>query len=154
MTEGNLFKIALSKSMALCSKREYCSDDILVKLNSWGLGDNDSRKIIQVLIKENFLNEIRYATAFVRDKFNFNKWGKVKIAAHLRAKHISSDIIDRALNSIDNEIYRKAVEEVILSYRRHIKAKNQYELKGKILRYGLSKGYESTLLYDILNKIS
>jgi regulatory protein len=151
MNENSFYGTILSKSMALCSKREYCTDDIRSKLRSWGAGETDSEKIISTLVRENFLNEIRYASAFVRDKFNYNKWGKVKMAAHLRVKKISPLIIASALDSIDNELYIRTVREIITSHRRHVKAKNQYDLKGKLLRYGLSKGFESNLLYDILN---
>ena len=151
MSENNLYKTALSKAMALCSKREYCIDDIRGRLNSWGIGENESQKIISTLTGENFLNETRYVSAFVRDKFNYNKWGKVKIAAHLRAKQISPGIITSALDLIENELYLKTMKEIITSHRRHVKAKNQYDLKGKLLRFGLSKGFESNLLYDILN---
>ena len=151
MNENSLYKTALSKAMALCSKREYCMDDIRNKLRSWGAGETDSEKIISTLVRENFLNETRYASAFVKDKFNYNKWGKVKIAAHLKAKQISPGIITSALNLIDNELYMRTMKEIITSHRRHVKAKNQYDLKGKLLRFGLSKGFESNLLYDILN---
>ena len=151
MNENSFYGAILSKAMALCSKREYCSDDIRSKLRSWGAGEADSEKIISTLISENFLNETRYASAFVRDKFNYNKWGKVKIASHLKAKQISPGIITSALNLIDNELYMRTMKEIIKSHRRHVKAKNQYDLKGKLLRYGLSKGYESNLLYDTLN---
>jgi len=151
MNENSFYGAILSKAMALCSKREYCSDDIRSKLRSWGAGEADSEKIISTLISENFLNETRYASAFVRDKFNYNKWGKVKIAAHLRAKQISPGIITSALNLIDNELYMRTMKEIITSHRRHVKAKNQFDLKGKLLRFGLSKGFESNLLYDILN---
>ncbi len=151
MNENSFYGAILSKAMALCSKREYCSDDIRSKLRSWGAGEADSEKIISTLISENFLNETRYASAFVRDKFNYNKWGKVKIAAHLRAKQISPGIITSALNLIDNELYMRTMKEIITSHRRHVKAKNKFDLKGKLLRFGLSKGFESNLLYDILN---
>jgi regulatory protein len=151
MSENILFNTALNKSMALCSHREYCCDDIRNKLQSWGVGSNDTVKIIDILIKENFLNESRYAIAFVKDKFNYNKWGKVKIATNLRLKNIPSGIISTALDSIDNELYRKVVNELITRHRRSVKAKNQYDLKAKLLRYGLSKGFESHVLYDILN---
>ena len=151
MNEITFYGTILSKAMALCSKREYCTDDISSKLRSWGAGETDSGKIINTLISENFLNETRYASAFVRDKFNYNKWGKVKIAAHLRAKQISPGIITSALNLIDNELYMRTMKEIISSHRRHVKAKNQFDLKGKLLRFGLSKGFESNLLYDILN---
>ncbi|MFA5818727.1 MAG: regulatory protein RecX [Bacteroidales bacterium] len=151
MSENALFKTTLSKAMVQCSRREFCCSEIRAKLYSWGLGDIDSEKIISVLIKENFINEDRFAQAFVKDKFNYNKWGKVKIAAHLRGKNIPGDIIRTALDVIDNELYKKTLSDLISGHRRFVKAKNQYDLKAKLLRYGLSKGFESSLLYDILN---
>lgn len=152
MAEKELFKTSLSKAMALCSRREFCCSDIREKLQSWGLGSIDTEKIITSLIKEKFINEERYASAFVKDKFNYNKWGKIKIAAHLRAKAIPGDVIKSALDSIDNVLYKKTIKEILFSHRRSVKAKNQYDLKGKLLRYGLSKGFESNLLYDLLNE--
>lgn len=153
MGENLLYKTALNKAMAQCSNREYCCDDIRNKLTSWGVGNPDSEKIIEVLIKENFINESRFATAFVKDKFNYNKWGKIKIVSHLKMKKIPSDIIRDALDSIDHDLYIKSLNDLISVHKRTVKAKNQYELKAKLLRYGLSKGFESTLLYDILNDL-
>ncbi|MCJ7446859.1 MAG: RecX family transcriptional regulator [Bacteroidales bacterium] len=152
MTENELIKASLSKTMALCSRREYCADDIRTRLKSWGISDNGSEKIINILYKENFINDIRYSKAFVKDKFIYNKWGKVKIAAHLKIKKIPPDIIKTALDSIDNEDYIKILKEILSDHRRFIKARSQYDLKGKLLRYGLSKGFESDLLYGLLNE--
>lgn len=151
MSESELYKTALSKAMALCSKREYCTDDIRTKLQSWGIGESDTGRIIMNLIKENFINEGRYAEAFVKDRFRYNKWGKVKIRSGLKMKKIPGEIIKSALDSIDDNTYRKTIEDLISVHRRSVKAKNQYDLKGKLLRYGLSKGFESDLLYDILS---
>jgi regulatory protein len=153
MSEKALFKIALEKAMAQCSRREYCSDDIRNKLSLWGVDNDDIGKILRILISDNFINESRYATAFVRDKFKYNKWGKVKISAHLRGKKVPQDIISSALDSIDNDLYIKLLRELIEAHRKSVKAKNQYDLKAKLLRYGLSKGFESNLLYDILNDL-
>ena len=153
MSEKALFKIALEKAMAQCSRREYCSDDIRNKLSLWGVDNDDIGKILRILISDNFINEPRYATAFVRDKFKYNKWGKVKISAHLRGKKVPQDIISSALDSIDNNLYIKLLRELIEDHRKSVKAKNQYDLKAKLLRYGLSKGFESNLLYDILNDL-
>lgn len=153
MNEKSLYKTALSKTMALCSRREYCKDDISTKLQSWGVSEIDSEKIIRELIKENFINEFRYAESFVKDKFRYNKWGKIKISAHLKTKRLPTEIVRNALNSIDNELYIKTIRELILTHRRSVKSKNQYDLKGKLLRHGLSKGFESEILYEILNDI-
>lgn len=154
MIESTLYRTALLKAMALCSGREYCTGDIRSKLQAWGAGETDTEKILNILVRENFINEKRYSEAFVKDKFNYNKWGKVKIAAHLKAKKLPSEIIRNALDTIDNELYIKTIRDIIYSHRRSVKAKNQYDLKGKLLRYGLSKGFESEILYDILNEIN
>ena len=153
MAENALYKTALTKAMTLCSHREYCTEDIRIKLRSWGVTEEDTEKIIVALIKENFINEARYSEAFVKDKFRYNKWGRVKIAAHLKAKSIPGEMIRSALDTIDDEFYRNTLKELIASHRKSVKAKNQYDLKGKLLRYGLSKGFESSLLYDILNDL-
>ena len=153
MPENSLYKAALNKAMAQCSRREFCRSDIRTKLEEWGVSSDDSEKIISELVKENFINDQRFSSAFVRDKFNYNKWGKVKISAHLKAKKISGDILKSALDSIDNETYIKTINELISSRRKSVKSKNRYDLKAKLLRYGLSKGFESYLLYDILNDI-
>jgi regulatory protein len=148
-----LFKITLNKAMAQCSRQELCCEDIRNKLLSWGIENNDAVKIIETLQKENFINESRYASAFVRDKFKYNKWGKVKISAHLKSKKIAPDIVSAAIDSIDHDQYVNLLRGLIENHKKTVRAKNQYDLKAKLLRYGLSKGFESSLLYDILKDV-
>ncbi len=152
MAENAIYKSALTKAMAYCSHREVCIYDIQNKLSSWGATGNDSDKIIDTLLTEKFIDENRYAKAFVRDKFNYNKWGKVKISIHLKRKNIESHIIKTALDSIDNEVYIKSIKNIIEGHKKFVKAKNAYDLKAKLLRYGLSKGFESNILYDLLDE--
>jgi regulatory protein len=153
MAENELYRIALNKAMSQCSVRELCQDDIRSKLMLWGIEKNDNEKIIEILVRENFINESRYATAFARDKFKYNKWGKLKISAHLKIKKIKGDIIREALDSIDDEQYTNMIKLLLDSHRKTVKAKNQYELKAKLMRYGLSKGFESGLLYEMLGDL-
>jgi regulatory protein len=152
-SEKALFRIGLDKAMAQCSRREFCVDDIRNKLSLWGLGREDADKVIKTLIAEKFIDESRYSAAFVRDKFKYNKWGRVKIAAHLRSKKIPEETINEALRSIDNDHYINFLKGLLEGHRRTVKAKNKYDLKSKLLHYGLSKGFESNLLYDILNDL-
>jgi regulatory protein len=152
MAENLLYKTALSKSMSLCSGREYCCDDIRNKLYQWGVNESESDKIIKSLIKENFINELRFASAFVKDKFRYNKWGRIKIGMHLKAKKIPSDIIKSALDEIDNEVYINTLKGIIAAHSKTVKSKNQYDLKAKILRHALSKGFESSLVYELLGE--
>lgn len=153
MNENDLFKTALNKAMALCAGREYCSDDIRNKLGSWGIRGDDGVKILEILVKEKFVDDTRYAEAFVKDKYRQNKWGRIKIASMLRMKNIPGDIIDLALRAIDEDEYRLTVRETVMSHSKTIKAKNKYDLKGKLMRFGLSKGFESNLLYDLMDEI-
>ncbi len=152
-SEKALFKIGLNKAMAQCSRREFCVDDIRNKLSLWGLEKDDSDKVITTLIAEKFIDETRYSAAFVRDKFKYNKWGRVKISSHLKSKKIPEKTINEALKSIDNDQYINLLKGLLEGHRRTIKAKNKYDLKSKLLHYGLSKGFESSLLYDILNDL-
>ena len=153
MAEELLFKTALTKAMQICSRRELCISDVETKLESWGITKLDARKISDILLKENFINEERYAKAFVNDKFSYNKWGKIKITSHLKAKRISSTTINSALDSIDNDQYASALEAILKLHKKSLKAKNDYELKAKLLRFGLSRGFESHLLYELIGDI-
>jgi len=153
MTENLLYKTALAKAMQLCSQQELCISDIKKKMEIWGVGSGDAEKIIESLTKENFISENRYAEAFARDKFKYNKWGKVKITAHLRVKNINEETIRTALATIDSVEYVTFIRDLLANHRRFVKAKNRYDLKAKLLRYGLSKGFESNILYDLLNDL-
>jgi len=153
MAANELFKSALNKAMALCAGREFSAVEILSRLRLWGLNENDGAAIIEILKKDNFINEERYAIAFARDKFKYNKWGKIKITAQLRAKGITGETIKKALDTIDNETYKLTLSNLLTVHGRSVRAKNDYDLKAKLLRYGLSKGFESNLLYELLNEM-
>ncbi|HKK82055.1 MAG TPA: regulatory protein RecX, partial [Prolixibacteraceae bacterium] len=94
-------KKALSKCMALCSKSEKCISDIRKKLSNWQLPEEETQQVIDNLIDEKFIDEQRFAESFMRDKFRFNHWGKIKIIYHLKAKGISSGDIAHGINEID-----------------------------------------------------
>jgi regulatory protein len=150
--ESNLYNIAKKKAMALCAGREICPADIKQKLLLWGVENKDIQKLIDYLTKEKFIDEKRFAFAFVKDKFTYNRWGKIKITSALRKKNIPDMMINEALDSIDDDIYLGVLKNIIATHRRTIKSKNRYDLKGKLLRFGMSKGFESHLLYDLLNE--
>lgn len=151
MAENILFKTALNKAMAMCAAREMCLSDIRSKLHSWGVKDDDAEKILAALVRGKFIDEERYAVAFVKDKFRYNKWGKIKTGQALRMKRINDEVIRKALDSIDNVEYLDLLKRIVEKQRKTVKAKNQYDLKGKLLRHCLSKGFESHLVYDLLN---
>jgi regulatory protein len=151
MAADELYKTLLNRSMALCAGREMCLSDMTLKLKSWGADEKVSARILKQLTSEKFIDEERFALAFTKDKFRNNKWGKVKIAHGLKLKKIPGELIRLSLDAIDEETYLELIRNVMEAHRKKIKARNQYDLKGKMLRFGLSKGFESHLLYELLN---
>jgi regulatory protein len=152
MSENLLFNTALNRAMALCAGREICSYDINRKLISRGLKDDEASKILNILIQDKFIDDERYALAFVKDKFRNNKWGRIKIGSALKMKRIPEEMIRNAMESINNEEYIDLLKSILVKQKKTIKSKNQFDLKGKLLRHCLSKGFESHLVYDLLNE--
>jgi regulatory protein len=152
MTETRLFTDSLKKAMAICAGREMCLHDIRQKLTNLKLSEDETDKILNLLTEGKFIDEERYAVAYSKDKFRYNKWGKLKMGAGLRMKRIPDEIIARALMSIDDTEYLDLLKGIIIKQQKSVRAKNQYDLKGKILRHCLSKGFESHLVYDLLNE--
>ena len=151
MAENTLFNSALNKAIALCAEREWCYSDMRQKFTSWGIKGNDIEKILNHLTHSKFIDEERYAVAFTKDRFRHNKWGRIKIGLALKMKRIPEELIRNALDTIDDTEYLNLLKSIMEKQRNSIKAKNQYDLKGKLLRHCLSKGFESHLVYDLLN---
>ena len=144
---------ALSKAMALCSKSEKCISDIRNKLINWGLtSDEENESVIHELIENNFIDEKRYARSFTLDKYRFNKWGRIKIRAMLKARGLNEQDIVYGLGVIDNDSYLQMIEEEILSKKSSLKARNTFEMKGKLLRFASSRGYENEFVYDFIDR--
>ena len=140
------YEEALHKAAMLCSSGEKCEYDIREKLLSWKISESDTTKIINYLIQEKYLDEKRFAEFFVKDKFRFNKWGKIKIAYMLKQKRISSAVIQDALNSIDDDEYCSTLQELLQSKLKGLKYKDEYDKRAKLFRFAQSRGFESHLI--------
>lgn len=146
-------KEALSRIASHCAIAERCKYDIEEKLKKWELSDGDIKQIINLLEKENYINEERFCRAYVNDKFRFSKWGKLKIRQGLQLKRVSTTAIYEALDTIDTKEYIDTLDAIISAKRKSIKAKNQYEFNNKLIRFALSRGFEMVDIYQILNNI-
>lgn len=135
-------KEALSKCMAICSKAEKCISDIQKKLDTWDIPEEWSHRIIQVLIDEKFIDEGRYARLYVRDKFRFNKWGKIKISYMLKGKGLNPAVIKLALEEIDSHAYMETLNALIQSKSKRLKYKDEYDRKSKLIRFAQGRGFE------------
>lgn len=140
-------KEAIVKAAALCSAGEKCASDIEKKLKTWEVDPDDFGKVIAYLKKEKYLDHQRYAQFFVRDKFRFNKWGRIKIRYELMRRGVENDVIEDALNSIDNELYIDTIDTLLKGRLRQIKNDDIYSKKSALLRFAASRGFESEICY-------
>jgi regulatory protein len=146
-------KAALSKVQFICSKQEKCCSDIRKKLQDWNISLDDQDEIIQSLIEDKFIDESRFTNFYVRDKYKFNKWGRIKISYHLKHKQIPEYIINEALNQINSEEYRENLHDILQSKLRSLKDDDVYQLKTKLYRFAQSRGFESQLSLNLINDL-
>lgn len=139
------------KASYYCSLSEHCIQKVREKLIQWETPKEFIQPIIDRLVEEDYINEERFARAFVKDKFRFNHWGRIKITTHLRALSISSDIITKAMQEIGDEQYAKMLDEIVEKKRKTIKNGTDYEIRAKLLRHALSRGFEYDLVASKLN---
>jgi len=147
------FQIALQKAQSLCAMTEKCDADIRKKLFDWKLPDKDHDKIIESLKNDNFIDEKRYAILFAKDKFRYNKWGKIKIDFALKQKKISSENIKLALEEIPEKEYEELLKNELVKKIKVLKETNEYTIKSKLMRFASSRGFESGKVFDMVSSI-
>ena len=98
------------------------------------------------MIEERYIDEERYARAFVKDKILYSKWGRRKIAQALWMKHIDEHIQQQVLDDVDDEEYLRVLRPLIRSKQRSTRAESTYELNTKLIRFGMSRGFSVDLI--------
>ena len=126
---------------ALCAQAEHCQQEMRDKMRRWGLDETVQNRIIARLVKERYVDDERYARAFVKDKIRYNKWGRRKVQQALWMKRIDADIQQRVLDEIDEKEYLDVLRPLLKQKRKSIKAESDYELNQKLLRFALSRGF-------------
>ena len=131
----------LYKLAAYCSSAERCVQDVEKKLQKADLSQEDNQQILHRLQQEKFVDDRRYAFAFVNDKIRFNQWGRIKIAYELKKKAISSAYIDEALASIDEDEYINQLTSILKGKQKGLNAKDKRERYGKLFRFAAGRGF-------------
>lgn len=143
----DLQKVA-DRMKALCSRREYCLSDIRKKVMTLLDGDESgTQAVLDQLVEQKYVDDLRYASAFARDKSSIAGWGEVKIRYMLAAKGISRDIISEALAEIDEQKACGRLEKLISNKARSLTGDPQIRMK--LLRFGLGRGYS----YDEVSSV-
>ena len=126
---------------ALCANAEHCQYEMLEKMKRWELSDEAQARVMARLIEERYVDDRRYARAFVKDKICYNKWGRRKVQQGLWMKRIDKEIQDEVLNEIDEKEYLNVLKPLLKQKRKSIKANSDYELNQKLVRFAYGRGF-------------
>ena len=135
----------------LCARSEHCQHDMLEKMRRWEMSDEAQAHVMQRLISERYVDDERYARAFVKDKICYNKWGRRKVEQALWQKRIDDDIRQQVLDEIDDEEYLSVLRPLLKQKRKTTKAASDYELNQKLVRFALSRGFTSDIIRQCLD---
>ena len=133
---------------ALCAQAEHCRQEMRDKMRRWEMAPEAQERVIARLVKERYIDDERYARAFVKDKVRYNKWGRRKVQQGLWMKRIDDDIQQRVLDEVDDEEYLAVLKPLLKQKVKSIKAESDYERNQKLVRFAFGRGFT----YDIIRQ--
>ena len=136
---------------ALCANAEHCQYEMLEKMKRWELSEEAQARVMAQLIEERYVDDRRYARAFVKDKIRYNKWGHRKVQQSLWMKRIDKEIQDEVLNEIDEKEYLNVLKPLLKQKRKSIKANSDYELNQKLVRFAYGRGFTFEIIRQCLD---
>lgn len=136
---------------ARCARQECSRRDISTKLVGKGATAAEAREVVDRLVSEGFIDDARYARAFVADKFRFEHWGRVKISYMLHLKGLPDNVVDEALQQIDEAQYAETLKDFLEGKLRTVRAATPYALRQKVARAAISRGFEPDLVFQVLD---
>jgi len=143
---------ALDRASKYCALEDRCQFDVRNKLIYWGLNEQEADEALVWLITEGFVNDERFARAFVRGKFKQNGWGKTKIAQALKAKEISDPCIQLGLSEVNQTEYIELLN-TLASKKWNQLSDDRFKKVQKTVRFLLSRGFESALVWEVTNNL-
>ncbi len=144
---------ALAKLQRYCAYQDRCHKEVAQKLKDMQMIPQASEQIIMTLIEENFLNEERFAMAFVRGKFKIKKWGRRRLISELKQRNISNYLVNKALGQISDMEYKTTFETLAHKKANSLKGGSVLKKKKKLADYLLYRGWESHLVYEKINQL-
>ncbi|MFB0908486.1 MAG: regulatory protein [Spirosomataceae bacterium] len=141
------------KAASYCAYQERTQDEVRQRLKDWNVWGDEAEEIISELIQENFVNEERFAKVFAGSKFRVKKWGRRKIMFELKKRRLSDYCIKAGMNEINDEDYYETLQTLIEKKKHdYRKEENEYKLNQKVAQFAVGKGYESSLIWEILRE--
>lgn len=145
-------RILLRKAADYCAEQERCISEVKLKFKVWKADQETAEKILSFLLEEGYINEERFARAFVRGKFKNLGWGRIKIRFELGKKKIPSALIGKALNEIKEEEYLKCIESLSEKKLKNLGGDNEQN-RLKTMRFLASRGFEPSLIGNLMRNL-
>ncbi|MDF9829351.1 regulatory protein RecX [Parabacteroides sp. PF5-6] len=142
----------LHKAAAYCSAAERCRQEVEKKIVAAGFPPDVTERILERLVREKFIDEVRFCRSFVHDKLRFNKWGRIRIGYELRMKRIPNPLIADALDEIDEELYLHMLQTLLKDKKKTVRGKDNRDTFYKLLRYAAGRGFENELILKCLHQ--
>ena len=140
----------LERAYRYCSMAEHCRSEVKAMLERHKLDSVSVSYILDKLEKEQYIDENRYAKAFVHDKLSFARWGRIKISYSLRQKGLPACVIEDAVSSIDPEEYNAIIKSMADSFRHSVKGSTDYERKMYLMKRICGRGFEPSVVNRLL----
>jgi len=134
-------RAACARAAAICGRVESCASDIRGKLKAWGLAAEETIAVVDYLKENGFIDDERFARAYVKDKFRFNGWGKQKISFMLTAKGIGPEARDDALAGIGDRDCAERLRQLLTVKAQTVRARDRYDLRRRLTRFALGRGF-------------
>jgi len=147
------FETLFTRLTRYCAYQDRCKRDVEMKMQGWQVSKKLAEQLILKLTNEGFVDDLRFASSFVRGKFRINKWGKQRIVYELRARSIDEQLIREALEEIDEASYMDSIRALIHKKNLEIKPGKTLNKRDKIINFVVGKGYEIDLVLRMMNEI-
>ncbi|QXP72296.1 RecX family transcriptional regulator [Polaribacter sp. R2A056_3_33] len=136
-----------------CVYQDRCHKEVEQKMHEYKLIPEAREMILLSLMKDNFLNEERFAKSFARGKFKIKSWGKQRIVRELKFRDISAYNIKTALKEIDEKEYVQTIYRITENRNEVISESDIYKRKQKLIGFLMRKGFESELIYKVVAEV-
>ncbi|HVU55075.1 MAG TPA: regulatory protein RecX [Puia sp.] len=144
---------ALQKARHYCAYQERCHSEVKEKLYGFGLRKQEVEEALSRLIEENYLNEERFAIQFAGGRFRMKQWGRIRIRYELKQKQVGDYCIKRALASIGEEEYDRALSRLAEEKWEDLQKEEPYIRRQKLQTWLTQKGYEMDKIQDALTEL-
>lgn len=150
----NLIAELLPRIAGWCLYRERSTAELRRKLAEMELDEVTAAECFQRLLEGNYVSEARFIEEYVHGKFRLKGWGKQKIREGLRNAGVSSgDISEGLLRHLSQDEYYSQLMRWIEKREAELNWRNDLKARQKLVRFLLSKGYESGLITEALRDL-